>query len=182
MLIFFVKFPLTYSIIDWIKEKRGRMNMKLKKSYIVVGMAILLIGSATVFSAPGDEDDPLVTQSYINNTVDQIKVYIDQKIRAIETGTSSPDISNELKVLELNKGQYLIGSAGTEIILRGGKATAYNVAKNKGISDVTAGVDIDNSDNQLPYNHLLIIPRDDGRGAYCTDKAFFMVRGSFEVK
>lgn len=156
--------------------------MKFKKTFIAVGAAILLIGSATVFSAPGDESDPLVTLSYINKTVDQIKIYIDGKVDAIETGTGSPSISNELQVLELKKGQYLIGSAGTEIILRGGRATAYGVGTNRGLSDVTAGVDIDNGNKQLPYNHLLIVPRNDGRGAYCTDNATFMVRGAYELR
>lgn len=147
--------------------------MKTRKSFIALGAAVVLLGSSVVFSEPGTENDPLVTLSYVNRSIDQIKTYIDEKV-------TSGGNSYELEVLELSSGQFLIAKSGTEIILRAGKATA--VASNLGgLTDITAGVDL-SMGVDIPSNHLLIIPRDDGRGAYCTTDAVFMVRGDFEIR
>ena len=150
--------------------------MKIKKSTIAVGAAILLLGSTIAFSEPGSDSDPLITLSYLNNSIEQIKSYVDTKI-ANSSGTSS---SNDLQVVEVKKGQFLIGYAGTEIILRGGKGTAV-VSELGGLSNVTAGNDI-GKDGVIPPNHLLIIPRDDGRGIHVTVDAIFMVRGKYDIR
>src|SRR5690554_1821413 len=111
--------------------------MKIRKSFIAIGAAALLLGSTVAFSEPGSEGDPLVTLSYVNRSIDQIKTYIDDKVANLGGGTTSPS-SNELKVVNLSKGQFLIGKNGTEIILRGGKGTAV-VSNLGGLADVTAG-------------------------------------------
>ncbi|MDR7871279.1 MAG: hypothetical protein RIN55_10485 [Tissierellaceae bacterium] len=154
------------------------MKKKIKKSIVVMSGAIVLLGSAIAFSEPGSVEDPLVTLSFVNNKIDQIKEYIDVKI----ANTSGGGSSSELVVVELQQGQSLIGKAGTEIILRGGKSTAHGVEVNKGLSDVTDGKDIDDEINHLPSNHLLIIPRDDGRGAYAVTDSIFLVRGDYEIR
>ncbi len=151
------------------------MNKKIKKSILVLGAAVVLLGSASVFSEPGSADDPLVTLTYVNNRIDQIKDYIDLKI-------SNDSGSSEFVVVDLQQGQQIIGKSGTEIILRGGKSTAYGVEVDKGLTDVTDGKDIDNEEDYLPANHHLIIPRDDGRGAYAVTDSIFLVRGRYEIK
>lgn len=151
--------------------------MKIKKTFIALGAAVLLLGSTVVFSEPGAEDDPLVTLSYVTRSIEQVKTYIDTKIKNLDSGTGS---SSELEVVNVSKGKFLIGGAGSEIILRGGKATAV-VSDLGGLSDVTAGVDL-GKDISIPANHLLIIPRNDGRGVYCTTDAVFMVRGEYTVR
>ncbi|HZJ99000.1 MAG TPA: hypothetical protein VFC79_03285 [Tissierellaceae bacterium] len=153
------------------------MNKKIRKSVITISVAAMIFGSAVVFSEPGSADDPLVTLSFVEDRIDQIKEYIDVKI-ANNGGAST----SELVVVELQQGEHLIGKSGTEIIPRGGKSTAYGVAVDKGLSDVTDGKDIDNEIDYLPFNHLLIIPRDDGRGAYAVTDSIFMVRGAYEIK
>lgn len=153
------------------------MKNKIKKSMIAIGVTAALFGSAIAFSEPGSVDDPLVTLSFVRNEINKVREYIDVKISNNSGGSSS-----ELVVVELKQGQYLIGRAGTEIILRGGKSTAHGVAKDKGLSDVTDGKDIDNELKHLPANHLLIIPRDDGRGAYAVTDSIFLVRGAYEIK
>ena len=154
------------------------MKKKIKKSIIIVSGAIVLMGSAIAFSEPGSIEDPLVTLSYVNNKIDQIKEYIDVKVANMKDSGSS----NQLEVVELKEGQSLMGKSGTEIILRGGKSTAYGVQVDKGLTDVTDGKDIDDEANYLPANHLLIIPRDDGRGAYAVTDSIFLVRGDYEIK
>lgn len=155
------------------------MKNKRRKSLIGIGAAVILLGTTIVFSEPGSDNDPLVTMSYVNNKVEQLKEYIDTKI-ANNSGKDNP--SSELEVVELPKGKYLIGKAGTEIILRGGKATAHGVKVDQGLSDVTEGKDIDNTEKLLPANHLIIIPRNDGRGAYAVSDAIFLVRGDYHIR
>lgn len=149
--------------------------MKIRKSFIAIGAATLLLGSTVVFSEPGSESDPLVTLSYVNRSIEQLKTYIDNRLSNLNGSAS-----NELQVVNLSQGQILIGKNGTEIILRGGKGIAV-VSELGGLADVTAGNDI-GKDANIPANHLLIIPRDDGRGIYCTTDAVFMVRGEYEVR
>lgn len=174
-----------YSIMEKDNEQRtvnnfvGGIFMKnnIKKSLVGLGVIVIIMGSTFVFSEPGTDADPLVTLSYVNKAVDQIKDYIDMKISNISSGTSS---SNELVIVNLKQGEYLIGKAGTEMILRGGKAKAVGSALG-GLSDVTQGDDLGH-DQMVPHNHLLIIPRDDGRGILATTDAIFMVRGDYTVK
>ncbi len=148
--------------------------MKIKKSIIAFGVAAVLLGSTVVFSEPGSESDPLVTLSYVNKNIEQIKAYVDEKLQ------SKSSSNYELKIVELNKGQFLIAKAGTEIILRGGKATAI-VSDLGGLQDITEGVDIGQG-AEIPSYHLLLVPRDDGRGVYCTSNAIFMVRGDYQIR
>ncbi len=154
--------------------------MKLKKSILALILIGLLLTSGIVFSEPGSESDPVISLSYLNIKLDELKGYIDEKTKNI--GSKDPNSSGEgLLVVELQNGQRIIGKSGTEFIKRSGNATAI-VSPNGGLSDVTAGVDIGEG-KQIPDNHLLIIPRDDGRGMYVTkDKTFILVRGAYNIQ
>ena len=136
----------------------------------------IVLGGTIVFSEPGSEDDPLITLSYFNKEIDKLKSYIDNKLE----GFDSDGDSNKLEVVELEAGQSLIGEAGTEIILRGGKASVI-AGELGGLSDITDGKDLF-MDAMIPANHLLIVPRDDGRGAYVVENAIFLVRGAYEIR
>lgn len=149
--------------------------MKIRKSFIALGTAVVLLGSSIVFSEPGSESDPLVTLSYVNRSIEQIKTYVDEKFES-----SSSLGGYELEVVNVSKGKFLIGKSGTEMILRAGKATAV-VSELGGLADITAGVDI-GKDSEVPSNHLLTIPRDDGRGVYCKTDAVFMIRGDYQIR
>lgn len=155
------------------------MNKKIKRTLIGVGLVAILLGSSASFSEPGSEKDPLVTMSYVNDKIEHLKQYIDGKL--MNNGKEN-NTSNDLLVVELLKGQYLIGKGGTEIILRGGIATAHGVKIDQGLTDITEGIDIDNNESVLSPNHLIIIPRDDGRGAYAVSDSIFLVRGDYNIK
>lgn len=138
--------------------------MKKKKNLWVAGallvMGILVGWFGKGFAAgdpalPGSEQDPLVTRSYVDGKF-------------------------TMAVVEIPAGKQLLGSAGTEIILRSGSATAIDT-KSGGLSDVTAGKDLKMGD-AAPANHLLIVPRDDGRGIKAVTPLFVMVRGSYKIQ
>lgn len=153
-----------------------KMNkFKLKKIIVLIGIVILVLGATTVFSEPGSEDDPLISLSYLEDRLDQLKLYIDEKLE----GTAN-EASTGMEVVELKAGQSMVGRSGTEIILRGGKATVI-AGELGGLSDVTGGKDL-KMNVSIPPNHLLIVPRDDARGAYAVTDAIFLVRGYYEIR
>lgn len=146
-------------------------------------LVMLIMTAGAVFSEPGSNKDPLVSVSYVDKKISELKSYIDSKLR--DNGNQTPPPvnnsgGNDLEVIELQKGQSLIGSGGTEIILRSGEAIAIG-SDLGGISDVTAGKDI-NSNGKISKNHLLIVPRNDGRGVYSKTETFYMVRGSYRIE
>ncbi len=181
------------------------MWQKIKKHYIFIVLSILvaaivLDASSISFGQPGGSEDPLVTFSYVEKRIEQLKYYIEEKLGG--GNTSNVDIQrllqdNEtlkkqvsqlmmnssgggLEIVELRNGQRLVCGAGTEIILRSGSAKAI-VSELGGLSDLTGGKDLQ-SNEAISLNHLILIPRDDGRGAYVEKYAVFMVRGYYEVK
>lgn len=104
---------------------------------------------------PGSEQDPLVSKSYVDDYV-------------------------QLRVVTLAAGQQLIGDGGTEIILRGGKTTAIGTAAG-GLSDLTGGKDLVTGVT-VPPNHLLLVPRSDGRGVKAVTDAILLVRGPHSIR
>lgn len=99
------------------------------------------------------------------------------------TGTGSPTPSTgapaTLEVIKLEAGQILYAGAGTEVIVRTGKAIA--VSSDDGIPDATSGKDIA-AGSAIENNHLLIFPRE-GRGIKPdprnTADIYVMIRGSY---
>jgi hypothetical protein len=104
---------------------------------------------------PGSESDPVVTKSYVD------------KLLAETGGVFLP--------VQVAAGKRLIGGAGAEIILRSGEATVIGNESN-GVSDLTDGSDLPTGAPARP-NHLLLVPRDDGRGIAAVTDLWVMVRG-----
>lgn len=151
------------------------MKRKLRNIGIIIGSVVILLGAGRVFSEPGSAGDPLVSLSYLEGKIVELKLYIDKKT----TGSSSTEGKDAWVVVEVPEGQSLICKDGTELILRAGEAEAIDSVLG-GLTDVTQGQDLKKG-NKIPKNHLLIIPRDDGRGAYCKKDSIFLVKGAYEI-
>ncbi|HHW03885.1 MAG TPA: hypothetical protein GXX35_13945 [Thermoanaerobacterales bacterium] len=139
---------------------------------IVIAMGVFSVFALAVradIAEPGSENDPLVTKSYVDRVLTDIKDYVDSK-----TGGSGG-----LEVVYLEKGEKIIGDGGTEIVLRSGQAAVVD-SIGGGISDLTAGKDLKKGERAL-QNHLLLIPRKDGRGLVAQTDVVLMVRGNFTV-
>jgi len=155
------------------------------KKIIIFALILTVAFTAVIYAAPGDSNDPIVVLSYLNDRIkgliseyklDKISD-LQEKVDKLTAGGSGS--SGALEVVEIHAGEKLIAGAGTELILRGGKA--YVIGSNLGgIANVTAGRDFA-SGAEFVANHLMIVPRDDGRGAYTNDYAIFMVRGKYEI-
>lgn len=170
------------------------MNKKVK-----IFLAVGLLAVTTLHAAsgdPGTSSDPLVTKSYV-----------DKKIASITSGSSgaSSDVAvtlkaqeqlinqlinqvNELKqqgsstynVVTVPAGKMILGKQGTEMILRAGDATVLSTQAG-GLQDMTAGTDI-NGGALAPKYHLLIVPKEDGRGLMANKPLTLMVRGGYMLQ
>ena len=131
----------------------------MRKGFLIITTAaVLLLACAIAWAAngaPGSEDDPVASKSYVDSRA-------------------------SFQAVELAEGQRLIGAGGTEIILRSGEATAIDNGEN-GVSDLTSGADL-LTGAQVIANHLLLVPRDDGRGINALTAAWVMVRGDYTVQ
>lgn len=161
------------------------LNKKLKSSIFSVGiiaLSLITVGQMVYASTkdPGSKDDPIVTLSYIELKLEQLKDYIDQKsFSSNQPEPNKPTENSTFQVVEIKRGQSLIAGAGTEIILRSGEAVAV-ISPLGGLSDVTGAKDL-KKDEKIPANHLLIIPRDDGRGVRALTDAFLLVKGGYTI-
>ena len=148
-----------------------------KKIGLTITAAALALTAICVFAAPGTTDDPLVSLSYIKETIiPEIYSYVDQKV-ANNSGNGAQD---GFLVVDVKKGQKIKCGDGCEMILRMGSgkiiASYYG-----GISDVTAGYDLGQG-LDMPANHLLIAPLGDGRGIEMTTDGKVMIKGTYTLE
>lgn len=119
--------------------------------------------------SPGTIEDPVVTKSYVDEQIAKLAGggSVGNGSDGNNSGSNGGQSGSEggqavkLEVVELSVGKTLMAAAGTEVVVRVGKAVAYSSDTN-GISDLTGGTDI-KSGNDVPTNHLIWFPRD-GRG------------------
>lgn len=147
----------------------------MKKIISIITIVAIACTLLYVFAAPGTDDDPLVSLSYITDTViPELKAYVDQK------AGSGSEASDTFNVVDVKKGQTIMTGKGCEMILRMGSATVI-ASKSGGLSDVTAGYDLSDG-TEMPSNHLLISPLEDGRGVKVTQNGKIMIKGKYTIK
>jgi len=151
-------------------------------SAAIITLALITVGQMVYASTkePGSKEDPIVTMSFVELKLDQLKDYVDQKsFSSNQPQPNNPGESATFEVVELKQGQSLIAGSGTEVILRSGEAVAI-ISPLGGLSDVTGAKDL-KKDEKVPINHLLIIPRNDGRGVRALADCFLLVRGGYTI-
>lgn len=189
--------------------KRLIFGKNSRKFVLVVVLSVAIVhivqvAYASVVAEPGSDEDPLVSQSYVDlkfttldSKVGELETAADSKLEELEkkleeAGKRLEETEKRLEeiekygkfvALELNKDQVLIAGDSAELILRGGKALAIG-GEGGGLSDITSGTGADvNTDDEVPLNHLLLISRDDGRGLKVTsEKAWVLVKGSYTIE
>ena len=129
---------------------------------MVILMSLTAVYAAT--AQPGTEDDPLVSKSYV-----------DAQIASVKSAAGS-----NYAVVHVESGQKVLGGEGTEMIVRSGEATILENGSN-GVADLTTGEDLKTGQN-AELNHLLLIPREDGRGILAGTELYIMVRGSYTIE
>lgn len=157
-------------------------NIISNKIAMAIIIGSILITSSYIVKAgsydPGSDKDPIVTKSYVDMQISKIKEYIESK-GTQGNGSSNNQNSSTLEVVEIKKGQSIILESGSEIILRGGKGSIIDSAQG-GIVDLTQGVDL-RQGYEAPANHLLMVPRSDGRGIKAVTNCTFMIKGKYSI-
>lgn len=154
--------------------------MKRHKWLIISVLLVLLLMTFSLAQAvtAGGNSDPLVTLSYIEKRFSEWMTTIENTY--VKKGTASGDIQTpQYEVVTVKAGQRIIFSSSVEVILRSGTASAI-ASFNGGLSDLTAGVDLAQG-TKIAHNHLLLIPRDDGRGLLAQTDLYVMVRGKYTI-
>ena len=166
------------------------MNRGRKAIIGIIIAGIVIAGSVYSMAAagdPGSEADPLVTKSYVDSKISELvggssgsavdEDEIVAKVLSMLSGKTGGAAESYTPV-NIKEGKIIIADEGTVIILRSGIAKAHVPGEN-GISDVTSGKDIYNGEN-IGQNHLLIVPRSDGRGLVASTECWLLVKGGYE--
>lgn len=169
-------------------------KIALMSACIALALAFVTGGGA-VLASYGDQNDPLVSLSYLTNDfTDALLKKADERIAEREksinatiqtkineyiqtVGQSGGDDSG-FKVVTLSSGQTLSGYTGTEIMLRSGSA-ACSAAASPGLVDTTTG-GILSSGGTVAENHLYIVTAD-GRGVKAANGCTLLVRGAYTI-
>ena len=154
-----------------------KKRMKLK---VVAGLVCLCSLFVVALAAPGTDDDPLISLSYIEDVlIPRIEQYVENKLAGLSAGGTEQGAANTFVVVDAKEGDEIICSAGTELILRMGKAEIIATEKG-GLADTTAGYDLANG-TEMPANHLLIVPVADGRGIKAQTDVIVMIKGEYSI-
>ncbi len=173
------------------------------KKKILIGFLVFLLGFMlfnivqAVEIVPGSDEDPLITSSYLDKKVQEvvlnIETSVNQKIKQITnsisvldkkvedmSGQSSEGTGQGFKPIDIPAGKKLTCEASAEIILRAGKAKVVSET-GAGLSDVTSGADI-KAGEYITKDHLLIVPRTDGRGLAAVANSVVMIKGKYVIE
>jgi len=152
------------------------MKNKIIAISCVVSIALVTI-IAVALAAPGTNDDPVVSLSYVEQRLTQVQDDLNSKINDLQ---NAPAVAaSSFTVIEVQQGQKLIAAEGTEMILRQGSATIF-ATKKGGIANTTTGVDLQDG-VAAPANSLLICPLADGRGLKANTYLLVMVKGKYTL-
>ena len=135
---------------------------------VCVSLALVTVVANAETLLPGSSGDPVVTKSYV-----------DTKLAELESKLSTQGGSETYTPVMIPANKTLIGGQGTEIIFRAGEATTIDNGAN-GVSDITAGKDLRTGES-LTLNHLLVIPKEDGRGIKANTEVWVLIRGAYKL-
>ena len=159
---------------------------------------IIILSSITTFAMltgiviaadPGSSGDPLITLSYFEQKLDDLKEELTELIEKDDDKKEEKTEETEQKEIEtsafifkienLKAGSTLKCGEGTEFIIRTGEMKAVASASG-GLSDVTEGANIDGN-TVVPKNHHIVVPRNDGRGLSVVTGGAIMIKGNYEI-
>lgn len=165
------------------------------KSYVDKQIELLTqkIGTGSQQSNPqGGTSTGTVDEQVLNNIRTDVRDLINLTIDAftridslerqnLELIRRIEELERGFIVVEATKGQKIILGAGSEILVRSGETTALS-GEMGGLADVTAAKDL-TTGTKITNQHLLLSSREDGRGILVvSDKAYMLIRGSYNVE
>ena len=157
---------------------RAFKNISLVALGLVLG---LMVSGPTRISqaSPGTESDPLVTLSYVDKRFEELDTYLESKLSEQPQTAASTSDAVLFEIVEVKAGGMVYLGDSTEFILRSGEAIAI-ASTNGGLANLTEGYDIAQG-KQIPKNHQILNPQNDGRGVAITKDAWVMIKGPYTV-
>lgn len=185
------------------------MNHSKKIRIAIAVISFILLSGVTVFAASYDSsEDPLISLSYLTNIFkpeieqgyEERVAELEQRLKELEndfslsesdddpivdttlaSGGNNLSESAQYEIVELSYGDALYAVTACDIMLRSGSAACIAPDASQGIADYTDGYEVYN-DQSIVKNHMLLIPRGDGRGLKAlSESVFVMVRGDYTI-
>ena len=171
-----------------------------RKRLVILGLAALACTASILVTqtfvnanaAAGTAADPLVTRSYVDERIEQLIGSIsanmaDMQRTIQQEHVPSPHAPPPLFVpstqifapVHIATGQIIIGHEGAEMILRSGQVLVHSTGIG-GLVDVTIGAELYHS-SSVSANHLLIVPRHDGRGLRAVADSWVLIKGEYDL-
>lgn len=154
---------------------------------VVGGFSIAALGEA------GSDTDPIVTKSYVEKRISELEAKIannssnnvDQKLASLQTqlealALSSGNPAEGFTLVQVKAGSKLVLSESTMLILRAGSAKTI-VGPGGGLADLTIGTDLVEGQSIIG-NHLILAPKNDGRGVKVTGDSWMMIKGAYTIQ
>lgn len=139
--------------------------------------AAVLGGVALAAGSQGSQEDPLVTLSYLNETVvPEILKQVDEKLDKLEGDLAQQGQGSAQAVfatVDLAQGKTVTLSAGSQLLLRSGTA-----ASSAALIDVTSGAAF--GGGELTANHLYLATGD-GQAVTASAAATLMIQGGYTM-
>ncbi|MFO7611480.1 MAG: hypothetical protein R6W99_03195 [Clostridia bacterium] len=85
------------------------------------------------------------------------------------------------QVIKVDPGVKVLASGTGEVILRSGSARVIGNEYGEGLSDLTAGRELKNGES-LEKDHLILIPRGDGRGIITDTVCYIIYKGLYHLQ
>lgn len=176
-----------------------QMNRATVAFGAVVLAAVCVVGGISAAATGGDQEDPLVTLSYLTQVfTSEIMDEVDKQVAASEKDLTdrldqaieeysaqmeqalgeSGGESASFAVVTVPAGRAVTPAAGGEVLLRSGSASAVS-GTDPILIDSTAG-SIVSVNGALAANHLYVCPLE-GAWIYCTSECTFLIRGSYTL-
>ncbi len=176
---------------EWWRRavKKRSFSLALALILLLAGFFLGRVVVADTGVVPGSEEDPLVTAGWVEARLSTFSRTLRSELAGFPVETESQPPSGEIitvpspapvyEIVVLQQGTRLLGGHGTELILRGGRAGII-AAPGGGIADLTSGKDLGDGE-AVPRDHLLLSPKDDGRGVLAETEVIFLIRGKYNT-
>ncbi len=176
---------------------------KAMKIALIAVLALVLVCGAALLSAgaqgtaPGTEEDPLVTLSYINDVFTgyltelfrgdleeqtaELEAALEERVAELEAESEAAmdlEARSTYEVVALEDGQKLICSRGTELMLRVGKALVA-AADSPGLVDTSTTENLENGE-YLVKNHMYMVTINE-HGIRAEGHVKVVVRGEYSI-
>lgn len=163
---------LVLASVDYVDERFNELSRRISQlSYTGTGGGTT--DSNTLTKINNLEVQTTSLQKEVDDTTKRMN-FIDNTVRNLSDGTL-------YQVIKLDPGVKVLASGTGEVILRSGTAKVIGNEHGEGISDLTAGREVKDGET-IQKDHLLLVPRGDGRGIITETVCYIIYKGLYYTK